>query len=644
MTGAAADAGVRIGGGGLRPGRSARWIAALALAAIAAALVARDAGVQGPAALPDVLRAGAATVVVFGICGWAPARLLVPPALAAWRPLFLLPFGAVTCGFALTVLGFAAVPFKPALVIVLAAAAGAGLAAHRRAAGPPARDRDRLALGGVAAVALLIAALALVPTFRSGVATVTGFGSDAHQVTGSATFLQHNYPASVDADYPIDRVPLTWRSKFPIYYALGAVATVSGLEPWQVLMTVSAILLALAATGFFLIARWAFGAPAGFAAAAMAVAVLDRWVFHLALHPYYNQLWGMLTLPFSLVLGYAWVNERSARTLLAFAAVTAMGALAYPLMLPFPLLTVAGFLLLHPDRPSLDPRRLWHGRRSLAWLIPVGLLLAVPLYGVAEKFADALVILGDPSDRLIGWQGDLRHFPPAGEFFALPAIPAAPAAITAILVMAGLCLWRVPRRLGIPLAAVLGLALVWAVWFRSVRYGQYFYFKILSFTAPQILTIAIAGLAILPRRTLTKALAAGATAAMCAGALLVARDEIAISFDQLQPQVVELRDWSEALPPGASVRLDTVPNKQLWEAYFLSDRPLGSARPITDYPHVPYSEGADYALDETLRPPPADAVGPPLRRNSALRLWRLRPGLRDTTSRRQVQVITEVSL
>ena len=636
MTGAAAGAGVRIGGGGLRPGRSARWAGGLALAAGAAALVARDAGVQGPAALPDVTRAALATVIVFGVCGWAPARLLVPASLAPWRALFVLPFGAVASGLALTLFGFAAVPFHVGLVVTLVAGAAAALRLRGERSGG---GRDTLALGGVAAVAALVTALALVPTFRSGVATVTGFGSDAHQVTGSTTFLQHNYPTAVEPEYPVDRVPLTWRSKFPIYYSLGAVASVAGLEPWEVLMTVSAILLALAATGFFLLARSLLGASAGIAAAAMAVAVLDRWVFHLALHPYYNQLWGLLTLPFSIVLGHAWVHDPSRRTLAALVAVTGLGALAYPLMLPFPLLAVAGFWLA--DRRRLPrPSELWRGRRSLAWMIPLALLLAVPIWGVAEKFADALVVLANPSERLAGWQGDLRHFPPMHEFFAIPAFSGSSAAAFTVMALAAVCLWRLPRRVGIPIASVIVLALAWAVYFRNVRYGQYFYFKIMSFTAPQILVLAVVCLGMVRRR----AIAATAAAALCLAALLAAREEIAISFDQLTPHTVELREWSDALPAGASIRLDTQPAAQLWQAYFLSDRPLGSPKPITDYPHVPYSTGGDYALDETLRPPPPDAMGAPVRRNSALRLWRLRPGVRDTTSRRQVQVITEVSL
>ena len=43
-------------------------------------------------------------------------------------------------------------------------------------------------------------------------------------------------------------------------------------------------------------------------------------------------------------------------------------------------------------------------------------------------------------------------------------------------------------------------------------------------------------------------------------------------------------------------------------------------------------------VDPVLLPPPEDAVGPPVRRNSQLRLWRLRRTAPDRTSRRMVPI------
>jgi hypothetical protein len=146
--------------------------------------------------------------------------------------------------------------------------------------------------------------------------------------------------------------------------------------------------------------------------------------------------------------------------------------------------------------------------------------------------------------------------------------------------------------------------------------------------------------AVAARRVALRTAGAAAIAALCVSALLSARSEIATSYDQLSPETIQLRDWAAALPAGASVRLDTPRASQLWQAYMLSSHPLGSRDPITNYPHVPLSAGADYALDEPLLPPPADSVGGPLRRNSELRLWRLRSSAPDTTSRRMVPIFS----
>jgi hypothetical protein len=651
MTGAGAAPGPRFRPTAVSPAAwgAAAWIAAIAAGALAAIVVATDAGVAGASAVPGVLRVAIATVAVFAICGLAPALALTPSALQPWWPAFVLPLGAVCSGLALTLLGFAAVPFHVALPLTLAAGALLGARAWRGR--PRAGFVSTAQWAGVACVGALLVMLALVPTFRSGLTTVTGFGSDAHLVAGSATFLQHNYPSSTNAAYPADQVPPLWRSKYPIYYALSAVSSVAGVEPWQALMTVAAVVLALAGLGFFLLARYAFGAPAGVAAAALAVTVLDRRVFHLAMHPYYNQLWGMLTLPYTLVAAYSYAMAPSRRALGLFAAFALVGAFAYPLMLPFPLLAGAGFWLLgRRERRArgevvapLDPRRVWRGKRSLMWIVPVALLLAVPIAGVAQKLAQAVALVWAPGNSLAGWQGDLQHYPPVGEFFAiLPSTLSAPLALLVCgLGFVGLA--RAPRSLGRPLIVVLGAALAVAVYFHLVKYGQYFYFKVLSFAAPQLLTaavVALGALALRARTLPTRALAFAAVVALCGSALLSGRDEITGSFDQLSPETIALRDWATGLPPGASIRLDTQPSSQLWQAYMLSSHPLGSRNPIPNYPHVPFSAGADYAVDRPLLPPPHDAAGPPLQRNSQLRLWRLRSTAPDHSSRRMVPIFS----
>lgn len=609
------------------------WTAALIAAALAAVWVAADAGVVGASAVPLVFRAGLATVAVFLVCGYAPAVLLTPLQLQPWWPLLVLPLGAITSGMALTLLGFAAVPFHVALGVMLAAGLVAAALVPR-----PRLDRRVASVGTLAAigcVTALIVAVALVPTFRSGLATVTGFGSDAHLVAGSATFLQHNYPASTNIAYPVDQVPPLWRSKFPIYYTLSAVSSVAGVEPWQALMTVAAILLALAGVGFFLLAREGFRAPVGVAAAAMAVAMLDRRVFHLALHPYYNQLWGMLTLPFTILAAYLYALQPSRRALGMFLAFAIVGAFAYPLMLPFPILAGVGAWLIAGRRPQL--RR--PPRRSLLWIVPLTLLLIVPIAGVVEKIWAAVSLLVNPGNSLIGWQGDLQHYPPVGEFFAIFPNSLSGVMVLAVLLLAAGGLLRAPRALGRPLLATLAAALAFAVYFHIVKYGQYFYFKVLSFAGPQLLVAAVVllgALAVRMRVAGLRAVGLLAIGALLVSAVLSARSEIASDYDQLSPETIQLRQWAAALPAGASIRLDTPRASQLWDAYMLSSHPLGSPDPITNYPHVPLSQGGDYALDQPLLPPPVDAVGVPLRVNAEYRLWRIRTDAADNSSRRMV--------
>jgi hypothetical protein len=124
------------------------------------------------------------------------------------------------------------------------------------------------------------------------------------------------------------------------------------------------------------------------------------------------------------------------------------------------------------------------------------------------------------------------------------------------------------------------------------------------------------------------------------------RKEITGTTFQLTRTTVQLRDWSASLPPGASVRFDTWPPRQLWASFMLADRPVCSLRPLlgTAYPHVPYSRKADYILTDRdsldrENGRPADATGPPLRENRDYVLYRAKRSLPgpDLCSRRQVE-------
>src|SRR4029077_13811888 len=129
---------------------------------------------------------------------------------------------------------------------------------------------------------------------------------------------------------------------------------------------------------FFLLARELLGAGTAAAIAAMALVGLDRMVLHTVMHPYFNQTWGFFTLPFALVLSWWAVRERTRGGLALLALFLAIAAFAYPLALRIPLAALAVFLW--PERRRLSPRRVYHGRRSLLWMGPLG---GVVLWAVA---------------------------------------------------------------------------------------------------------------------------------------------------------------------------------------------------------------------------------------------------------------------
>jgi hypothetical protein len=175
---------------------------------------------------------GLGATILFGLCGLGPTRLLLP---GEWRPylaLFVLPVGAACSTLALTLLGLAHVPMGVSVPVVLAAGAVLALASWRargepatEASGPPAPAPSRtvrifvpLALG------LLIGAIGLLPALRAGFSTVQGQNGDAILAVGTGDFLRHAPPTAVRPDLPLDRVPIQWRSKLPIYYGLAAVS------------------------------------------------------------------------------------------------------------------------------------------------------------------------------------------------------------------------------------------------------------------------------------------------------------------------------------------------------------------------------------------------------------------------------------
>jgi hypothetical protein len=593
-------------------------------------------------ALPDTLRGIAATIVLFGIGGFGLTRLLLPAPLRRYELLWVVPTGACAVGLLMTILGFAAVPYPASLALVFVAGVAVALYAVRSRGWPELR-LPRLGWPVYLSFVVLTVALTQMVLIQHYAAPV-GTGSDAHVATGVAQFLQHSYPTSVNVHQPINQMQPTWQSKYPIYYAFAGVATVAGLATWQVLATLAGMLLAMAAIGFFLVAREVFNASPLVALAAMCFAGLDRMALYTVLNPYFNQTWGFFAMPFTLVLGW-WVvqpglDRRSRQATLALLAVFALVlVLAYPLAAPIPAVPLIVFALVDRRRRAAGGdqvfrvRHLYRGRRSLFWMIPVAILLAVPVAGAVEKGVSAAGVLL-PGHSLQGWSGDLPGFVPWNFFFSLPN---SWVGWIGFVVIAGLMVWglaRQPRALAWGLGGLIVLAFVIATYLRHRAFGYYFEFKLLAFVGPLALLIAAVGAGRLKR------VGAAVLAVMSVAVVGSAVGEVKHNGTQLPSDTIALGGWAKLIPPGASVRLDMWPPTQLWAGYFLASHPVCSQQPLyyTDYPHVAYSRKADYIVATkgtfgripwTTYPSgrPKDAIGRPIAQNLGYALYKENPAV-----------------
>ena len=573
-----------------------------------------------------------ACVVLFGIVGFGLTRLLLPAGLRRHEALWILPVGAVATALEMALLAYGFVPFDIALALVVVASIGLGVFAWRRDPGVRARSApaDAASWRTIAVplvLALLIGAIALLPMFRGGFVTVIGSGSDAHLAVGTAEFLQDNHPTGVDPSKAVDRVPLVWRSKPAIYLAYGGVARIAGLEPYAVIATLSAALLAFAALGFWLLARELLGAGPWAAAVAMGLVGMNRIELFTGMHPYFNQTWGYMTTPFAIVLAWHVVRNRTRGGVLLFAAFIGVLAFAYPLALPVPLLAAVVFAGFERRRRGLSLLRVprLRSRRQLLWIVPLFFMLIIPLQGVLEKTAASTRVLA-PGYSLANWGGDLTGFFP--ERFFLGIADAQGALIALPLIAAGLllALRRAPRDIRWGLGAVVLFGVLAALFFRPREYGWYFHFKALAFVGPLVVAAAAVGLSRLRWRWVS----------VVAALLLIgvtrdgAAHELGTTFDQLPRSMLELRSVDARLAPGESVRLDMpADGRMLWVPNMLAGQPLCSQRPLlkTSYPHVPISRAADYVLADDDWRRPFDAVGPPIMTLDRYQLFRLRPGL-----------------
>lgn len=604
-------------------------------------------GKEGSGAVPDVLLTLGMCAVLFGVCGYGAARLLLPQ---AWRAHFWLlvgPVGAATSTLSLTILGLAHVPLKASLAIVLASFAVLDLAAWRRARplGQPPGDRV-VAVGAPLALALLVAAISLVPVFRAGFATVPGQNGDAVLAVGTANLLQHAPPTAVRPELPLDRVPLQWRSKLPIYYGLAAVSELAGQPTYAAFPTVSAVVLAMFALGLFLVVLEGLRAPPLVALAALFVVPLDRIVTYVAIHPYYNQLWGMFALPFVLLSGWWFLREPSRRALALALMFLALALFAYPLLLPFP----AGFLAAVAFHRRARAREWAAALRLPRWVWIAAAIVAVPVVavlvrGVAEKVWSAVRALA-PGGDLSGWAGGafLPYFP-FGRFLGDATLPV----VVLICALALLALRRLRgSEFAFGTAVMLAGAIAAGVYVRARGHGELFWFKDLAFAGPLIVALAVVALGAATGRALR--IGAAVLGALLALTMFAGtQQEIHDTFEQVPRDMLALRDWDRRLPPGSSIRIDVAPSGwQMWAWYFLSDHPVSASRPLTGFfPHPPFGKTADYALTHQAPeegPLPKDLIRPPVFRNGLYTLWRLKPGKApDTSSRALVYDITKIT-
>ncbi len=616
--------------------------------------IAVHAGVRGVSALPPVLRTAVAAIALFGVCGYAPARGLVRGDLVPYRMLLVLPVGAALSSLALAVLGVLHVPFGVSLPVVVAAGVLSILYVHRPGAHATSGWADLVTsarrIGVPLALAALVGAVSLVPVFRSGFATVPGQNGDAILVVGSADLVEHAPPTATRLDLPINRIPLQWRSKYPIYYALAAVSTIAGESPIQAFATVAAMMLALTALGVFAFARYALRAPPWVAWLAMFLLPLDRIVMYVTIHPYYNELWGQFTLPFTLLAGWQYVTRPSRAALGFLVTFTVLGLLAYPLMLPFPLfyLLAAATLVWRRRRAEgtspgwISALRLPPLHRRPWVLVPV-LIVAVPVClvlvrGVVEKSLSAVSVLA-PGSSLAGWYGAALPYLPGPRFVGMPGSGWADyVGLACVCVLAVLGARR--ARAGIPLLFMAAVTAVIGIYFRIRHGGQLFFFKDMAFLGPYLLLLALLEVAArlegmrAPRRILG---AAGLLAAVVLVPVSAAR-EIDQTFDNATPSILQLHAWDRALPPGSTLRIDVPPTGyQLWTTFMFNDHPISALHPLGGFfPHPPRGRKADYVIAERTQPRPADAVGAPLFENAQFILWKMNPSVPgpDVSSRR----------
>lgn len=588
--------------------------------------------------------------------GFALARLLTPRRLGAWWPVLVLPLGFAASMVLLSALGLVGLRPRPATVVFLLVSAGLALWTLL----PAARARVPRRTDWAGSTAVLVGAagaglLTLVPALHAGYLTVPGTNPDAHQVIGVAWFLQESYPLGRNTATALDQIPPAWSGRIPIFHPFGAAVEVGLTGPIQMFAPFVAYLTAGAATGIGLFAAAAHRLP-GWGAGLIALLVgASASLLYSALHPYYNQLWGICLMTTALALAWTWLHHDDARAGALTIVFLVLALIAYPTSLPYAALVIVAIGVGARVRPRVPPGV----RKRLRKVWPLILLFfGISVLGALGKLAGVLgQFLGDTPF----WQGDINVFPPHGAAYGIDWNQAiVPIAVAAIAVAT---LFRRGRRAGLAWLGLAFLLLAIDYVLRGRGTAEYVDYKHVTFTAVILLPLALGGALALVidgvrarrgrdvRAAVPVAVGAAILLAWGVPAFSASGGQVEDAGQNVTPQLFDVLRWTDEVPEGRSVLIDLpASGTQLWATLFLGrEHPVATTDPVsstTTYSVAPLGKRADYVLGLRLDlktgrpvPPPRWASGVPILMNSQFGLWRMvlppsaarEPGTASTT-------------
>jgi hypothetical protein len=615
--------------------------------------------------------------IVLVVPGFALARLLTPRRLGRWWPVLVLPLGLAGSTLVLTVLALLTLKPRPATIVFLLLFAALSLWTVL-----PGKGRGRVPRADWPAVVAILAGaagaalLTLIPVLHAGFLTVPGNNPDAHQVVGVAWYLQEAYPLGIHTQTALDRVPAAWAGRIPIFHPYGAAIEVGLTGPIQMFAPFVALLTATVAIGAGLFASAAHRL-AGWGAGIVALLVGgSAATLFSALHPYYNQLWGMALLTTALALAWVWLAEDDTRAGALTIVFLVLSLIAYPTTLPYAVLVIAAIAVGARKRPRIPVGV----RRRLRKVWPLLILFfGISVLGALAKLAGVLgQFLGDSPF----WQGDINVFPPHGAAYGLDNnVALVPILVAAVAVAA---MFRRDRRSGLAWLGLAFLLLFLDYVLRGRGTAEYVDYKHVTFTALILLPIALGGAVALVagalrgrngagsaagaeasddpttngatsggagprasdpsagtartsrvRRLVPAAIGAVVLLAWGVPAFSASRDQVDEAGQNVTPPLFDVLRWTDELPQGRSVLIDLpASGTQLWATLFLGEEhPLATTDPVsstTTYSVAPRGRRADDVLGLKLDlktgrpvPPPRWASGAPILQNSQFGVWRM---------------------